>query len=338
MDYIEEEGIVEGMQDAGLLWHLDRLDQRKLPLDLRYNPIGDGEGVDVYILDSGINYDHEEFENRAKYAGYDPVDEYEATVDEADLPGGVFQRRYGADCHGHGTHVASLAGGKTYGSAKKITIYSIRVLQCDNAAPWSTVLDGLDFMSRISYERGRPAIASLSLGGSFYQTMNNAMEILYGQGIHVITAAGNGIRDACYQSPASSPFALTVGGSRDGDWLYTLGSGTNYGPCVDIFAPGESILSADYGCPNCSIIFSGTSMSTPIVTGLAAIHLSRQPLLTPYQLQEKLINESTKDALNYTGIPRNAWDSTPNRLVKIQGELNPWYHQKHKTLLYMWLC
>ncbi len=320
MDYIEEEGIAEGVQDESLKWHLDRLDQAGLPLDLFYNPIGEGQGVDVYILDTGINYHHEEFEYRAKYAGYDPVDAYEENLDEEEVPGGTFERRYGADCHGHGTHVASLSGGKTYGSAKKVTIYSVRVLQCNNAAPWSTVLDGLDYVYRITYNRGRPAIASLSLGGSYYQTVNNAMETLYGVGIPVIVAAGNGVADSCYRSPASSNFALTVAGSRDGDRMYTLGSGTNYGACVNIFAPGESILSADYRCANCSVVFSGTSMSAPIVSGVAAIHLSRQPLLTPYQLFQKMINESIKDALNFTGIPRDAWEVTPNRLIHVQGE------------------
>ncbi len=320
MDYIEEEGIAEGVQDEGLKWHLDRLDQAGLPLDLLYNPIGDGQGVDVYILDSGINYHHEEFENRAKYAGYDPVDAYEENLDEEEIPGGKFQRRFGEDCHGHGTHVASLSGGKTYGAAKKVTLYSIRVLECDNAAPWSTVLDGLDFFSRVTYERGRPAIASLSLGGSYYQTVNNAVEILYSQGLHVIVAAGNGVMDSCYRSPASSPFAMTVGGSRDGDGLYTRGTGTNYGACVDIFAPGEEITSAGFSCANCSVTFSGTSMATPIVSGVAAIHLSRRPFLTPYQLQQQLINESIKDALNFTGIPREAWNATPNRLLNIPGQ------------------
>ena len=317
MNFLEEEGLAEGTQDQDLKWHLDRLDQQHLPLDLIYRPIGDGEGVDVYILDSGINYDHEEFEYRAKYSGYDPVDAYESE----DLEG-EFVPRYGADCHGHGTHVASLCGGKTFGAAKKVTLYSVRVLQCNNAAPWSTVIDGLDHVSRITYERARPAIISLSLGGSYYRVVNDAIETLYHQGIHVVSAAGNGMGDSCLRSPASSPFTTTVGGSRVGDGLYTRGVGTNYGACVDIFAPGEQIESADYICPNCSIILSGTSMATPIVSGVAAILLSHQPLLTPYQLMQKLINDSVKDTLDFTEIPAESRKLTPNRLVHIPGELN----------------
>ena len=314
VDYIEEEGIVEGYQDEYLDWHLDRLDQYKLPLDYFYRPIGDGAGVDVYILDSGISYQHEEFEYRAKYGGYDPVDAYEER-------NANFVRRRGQDCHGHGTHVASLCGGKTYGSAKKVTLYSIRVLRCDNTAPWSTVLDGLEYCGSVIPERGRPAIVSLSLGGDYLRVVNDQIRSLHQQGIHVVTAAGNGKNDACFKSPASSDFAITVGGTSITDGLYLRGSGTNYGRCVDVFAPGETVQAADYSCNNCSIRFSGTSMSTPIVSGIAAIHLSRQPILTPNQLKQKIIDESIKDVINFTGIPPNSWTDTPNKLITMPGKL-----------------
>ena len=313
VDFIEEEGMAVGVQDESLSWHLDRLDQQTLPLDLTYSPIGDGKGVDVYILDSGINYKHEDFEYRAKYAGYDPVDALDAALEGNPIP------QYGADCHGHGTYVASACGGKTYGVAKKVTMYSIRVLQCNNTAPWSTLLDGLDYLSRITDERKRPVIACIPLTGSYNHVVNKAIETLSKQGIHIVSAAGNGMFDSCSRSPASSPYVTTVGGSSDGDRLYTRNGGTNYGECIDIFAPGEQVKSADYNCLNCFSLVSGTSMSTSIVSGVAAIHLSRQPLLTPDQLKQKLINDSSKGVLNFTGIPIASWANTPNKLLHIPG-------------------
>ena len=179
-----------------------------------------------------------------------------------------FNPRFGEDCHGHGTHVSSLCGGKTFGAAKDVNLYSVRVLQCDNAAPWSTVLEGLEYVSKIVPERGRPAIVSMSLGGGKFTPVNDAIESLYNQGITVIVAAGNGGRDTCMRSPASSEYAITVGGTREGDGLYTLGSGTNYGSCINIFAPGERIMAADHTCHNCSKVHTGRAGSVSTVRGL----------------------------------------------------------------------
>ena len=320
VEYIEEEGFAVGdnvpPSDNVLQWHLDRIDQAGYPLDLTYSPISEGEGADIYILDSGISYDHEEFEYRAKYAGRDPVDEYSIANEVQDN----YQRRYGRDCHGHGTHVASLSGGKTFGSAKKATIYSVRVLACNNAAPWTVILDGLDYVLRTAPSRNRPSIISMSLSGDFYRVVNDAVSNIIKQGIHVVTAAGNGQVDACSRSPASVEPAISVGGTRNGDGLYLLGSGTNFGPCVDIFSPGERVLAADWTCANCSKMLSGTSMSTPIVSGVAAIQLSRQPLLTPDQLKKKLIEDSLKDVLIFDGIPNEYRSTTPNRLLHLPGE------------------
>ena len=313
VDYIEEEGVATGTQDKDLLWYLDRIDQPQLPLNYFYNPIGDGSGVDVYVLDTGINYDHEEFEYRAKYGGYDPVDDYEgATLSLA---------KNGSDCHGHGTLVASICGGKTYGSAKKVTLYSIRVLQCNNTAPWSTVLEGMDYVARITTRKRRPAIILLALAGPFYRTMNDAIAfIVSNRNVHVIAVAGNGQNDSCIRSPGSSEYAVTVAGTRNEDGLYVLGSGTNYGACVDIFAPAQSILGADHRCLNCSKYHSGTSMAAAIVSGVAAIHLSKQPLLTPAELKQKLIDECVKNAIDYTGMPEDYKQRTPNRLLYVPGK------------------
>ncbi len=302
--YIEEEDLVEG---AALPWHLDRLGPAHVQIDHDASAFGNGEGVDIYILDTGIEFGHEEFEYRAKYAGYDPVDQYLQGTDN-------FKRMSGRDCHGHGTHVASLAGGKEYGVAKKASLYSVRVLRCDNSAPWSVILDGLDFVSSIVPERGRNAIVSISVSGHFHRSINDAIKALYQQGIPVVAAAGNNHGDACGKSPASSAYAITVGATNGENSLYAL---TNYGRCVDIFAPGESLLGALYTCRNCITNMTGSSQAVPLVSGVAAVYLSESPRLTPSQLRQRILHHSLEGIINFDVIPETHRSVTPNRLLSI---------------------
>ena len=311
VDYIEEEHVAYGTQSGQIPWHLDRIDQRSRTPNYFYQPIASGAGVDVYIVDTGINYYHEELENRAIYAGYDAVDVY--------LNLSRSNQRRGLDCQGHGTHVASLCGGKTYGSAKGVTLLSLRALNCAGSAPWSVVLDALDYVARTAPQRGRKAIVSMSLGGGYFQSINDGVRNLYSLGIPVIVSAGNDRVDACTQSPASSPYAITVGGTRNGDGVYVY---TNYGSCVTILSPGQSVLGADYTCNNCSKYLSGTSMATPIVSGVAAMLLQREPSLTPAALKAKLVATATVGAIDFSGLPVQYRNVTPNKLVYIPGTCN----------------
>ena len=295
---------------ASYLWFLDRLNQPNLPLDNYSHNIMQkeaGGGVDIYILDSGINYQHVEFENRAKYAGYDPVDQHTAnTQRNAD-----YEPMRGRDCDGHGTLVASLAGGKTYGTANKATLYSVRVLNCDLAGNWGVILDGLEFVSSVIAERKKPAIVSMALSGSQHNSINLAIQTLSNQGVLVVTSAGNSHSDACANSPASSPHVLTVGATNANDTIYERSS---YGRCVDMFAPGENIHGAYSACKTCETeAMDGTSLAAPLVCGIAALHLSESPLLSASEVKQKLIDTSLKDVIAFEGIPGE--HNTPNRLV-----------------------
>ncbi len=310
---MEEEQLAFGTQDPNLPWHLDRIDQpHVLPRDYQYGPQNKGAGVDVYILDTGINYDHLEFQRRAKYGGYDPVDEYYG------------ESREGRDCQGHGTHVSSLVGGKTFGTARQVNLFSVRVLDCTNFAPWSVVLDGLDFVAKVKKEKKRPMVVVMSLGGGFQAAANEAIQNLHDMGVVVVVAAGNGRDDACMYSPSSSEYAITVAGSNGTDSLYSI---TNFGKCIDIFAPGDRILGANYSCINCTMHLSGTSMATPMVAGVAAMYLNEQPLLSPSEVKEKLMSESIKNELDFSQLILDvesdeaslAIELTPNRLLQTKG-------------------
>ena len=257
----------------------------------------------MYVLDTGIDFEHSEFGNRAKYAGYDPFDQYNIGV-------AGYKPQRGRDCNGHGTLVASLIGGKTYGVAKNVNLFSVRVLGCDRAAPWSIVLDGLNFIVNEVSGRKRPAIVSMALSGSHHASVNSAIEYLYDRNVLVIASAGNLGNNACNYSPSSKNQVLTVGAIGEDNIIYPK---SNYGACIDIFAPGESITGAEHACPTCTIDgASGTSLAAALVCGIAAVHLSRYPLINPATLKQKIIDISSEDLIYFTS---DSQASSPNRLA-----------------------
>jgi subtilisin family serine protease len=292
---IEEDQQIEAsdVQLSPPSWGLDRIDQRLLPRDGAYEYANNGTGVTVYIIDTGIRPTHAEFAGRV-VGGFTAISDGRGT----------------ADCAGHGTHVAGTVGGRTVGVAKGVTLVAVRVLDCTGNGTGSGVVAGLDWITR---NRARPAAANMSLAGVNSSTLNAAVQSVMNAGITVAVAAGNYSADACAYSPANLSGAITVGATstifgatgivdaRDGY--------SNYGSCVDLFAPGTSIVSAWFTSDTATMLSSGTSMATPHVAGAAALYLSTHPSATPSEVAQALKDGATPGILSNVGV------GSPNLLL-----------------------
>ncbi|HLT36727.1 MAG TPA: S8 family peptidase, partial [Enhygromyxa sp.] len=248
-----QEDLIDG------LWGLDRVDQcgPLLAGPYSYNYDYTGAGVNVYVVDSGIDQAHPEFEGRAAI-GFDAL--YKTTK----------HPKYGRDCDGHGTHVAGTIGAASYGVAKGVNLYGVRVLGCNGSGTWSSVIAGLEWVAE---HHVGPAVVNMSLGGGKSQAVNDAVrELVEQHGVLVVVAAGNNNANACNYSPASEPTALTVGASDRNDQRASF---SNHGTCVDMFAPGVGIASTWLSGGERSL--NGTSMASPHVAGVAALYLQANP-------------------------------------------------------------
>jgi hypothetical protein len=278
----------------GAPWGLDRIDQRSKVLSGTYGYVARGAGVRVYVISSGIRYTHVEFDgaapNRA-VSGWDLVD----------------NDAVAQDCYGQGTVLAGIIGGTTYGVAKAATLVGVRVLGCTGAGSWATVIAGIDWVINDKLARNAPAVANLSLGGAKFQPVDDAVANLAYYGIVPVVGAGSGSADACTISPAASPLAVTVGATDAGDSRPAF---SNFGPCLDLFAPGVNIPSAFWTSDVATVVWSGTGEAAPHVAGAAAQILGRLPTATPGLVAEILRDDAS------AGLVTNAGAGSPNLLLR----------------------
>jgi subtilisin family serine protease len=285
--YIEQDQLVSvSTTQTGATWGLDRIDQRSRPTDGNYNYTPTGAGVHAYIIDTGILTSHTQFTGRIGN-GYDAV-----------TSGGSAN-----DCNGHGTHVAGTVGGTTYGVAKGVTLHPVRVLNCSGSGTNAGVIAGMDWVAN---NHVKPAVANMSLGGGASTATDDAVNRMHNNGVTVVVAAGNENQNACNVSPARAGNAITVGSTTSTD---ARSSFSNYGTCVDVFAPGSSITSAWYTSTTATNTISGTSMASPHVAGVAALYLQGAPSATPAAVVNAITSTAT------TGVVTSAGTGSPNRLV-----------------------
>ena len=267
-------------------WGLDRSDQRNLPLNSTYNADGNAQGVPVYVVDTGVLASHQDFTGRVK-AGYTAVSDGNGTT----------------DCNGHGTHVAGTIAGTKYGIAKSASIIPVRVLDCNGSGTTSTVIAGLDW---VASQNPKNAVVNLSLGGGTSTALDDAINRVVNKDIVVVVAAGNNNADACNYSPSRVPAAITVGATTNQDQRANY---SNYGKCLDVFAPGSNITSDWYSSNTATATASGTSMASPHVAGLAAILRAIYTGENVPQITNRILNKATTNKVT------DSQTGSPNRLL-----------------------
>jgi len=279
VELVEADAIVTTTAtQSNATWGLDRIDQRDLPLSTTYTYENTGSGVRAYILDTGILPGHVDFGGRVS-GGFTAINDGRGT----------------SDCNGHGTHVAGTVGGNTWGVAKGVALVPVRVLDCRGSGTTSGVIAGIDWVAANAI---KPAVANMSLGGGASSTLDAAVANAVAKGVTFVVAAGNSNANACNYSPAREPSAITVGATTNTD---ARASYSNFGSCLDIFAPGSSITSAWYTSTTATSTISGTSMAAPHVAGAAALYLSANTSASPATVTSAITGNATSGKVTSAG-------------------------------------
>ncbi len=288
IDFIEQDQIMTANAvQSNATWGLDRIDESDLPLDSFYEFNFDGTGVDAYVIDTGIRASHNDFGGRVS-AGFTAINDGRGTN----------------DCNGHGTHVAGTVGSQTYGVAKNVNLIAVRVLGCNGSGSNSGVIDGVNYVAQVA---SGPSVANMSLGGGNSAALDRAVENAIDQGITFVVAAGNDNANACSGSPNRVGPALTVGATTSSD---SRSSFSNFGSCVDLFAPGSSITSTWSTSNSATNTISGTSMAAPHVAGVVALYLDQAPSASPAQV------ESVIESAAVSGRLSSIRNGSPNLLLQ----------------------
>ncbi|MBB5934936.1 S8 family peptidase [Streptomyces zagrosensis] len=278
-----------GTQPNPPSWGLDRVDQEELPLDKSYTYPDTSQGVTTYVIDTGIRVTHEDFGGRASWGTN--------TVDSENR-----------DCNGHGTHVAGTMVGDDFGLAKKAKVVAVKVLDCEGSGTTAGVIKGIDW---VTANAAKPAVANMSLGGGKSETLDRAVTNSINAGIPYAVAAGNENEDACTGSPSGAPAAITVGSTTRSDGRSSF---SDYGSCLDIFAPGSDITSAWMTDDTATSTISGTSMASPHAAGAAALVHGAHPNWSPQQVRDALVQRAT------SGVVTDPRPGSPNKLLRVTGE------------------